>query len=610
MSTPAFIIEHPDRFPQSGSTQLSSTERRYAYLDAFDDRKLVERHLEYGELGKDLLCPPSPRPNEVPNTPSDFPERFRAVMQGVPNIKAAGCGWTQVRNVARLKCTRGLWTGFGARADKVEEDSEFEWFLAEDEEEYAAWEERRNEQKEGKAEKVASDLEKHISTQRDISLRDPKKLHEARSKVTRWQASLAPTPDEDAQASTSVQPKLSESQPLTAASSQQSRLSFTVKKSGMSAVAKGKQKASAPISSLPGSVESVDLPGLKQLPSAIPSGSQAQTPPQLLQSSAPAAPTAEVSLSSPPKDSAHTGSAPRISQLSDSFQPPSFDDVFTSTQQEPSRAQSLQKIPPIPQETAPVRLASPPPFPGTQQDEIVPSSSPPPSPPPVSRKRSRESSPLHGRGSDEELYAPSSPAKKPRVAEPAPAPIAQASSLPRMSTPPLSEAHTDSSSLPGLGNAAAVFPITPSRTGRIPASGERVLASSQRSRSRPRPPSRSASRAASRAPSQHEMGPPRTPDPGPTPKPFFSSPASSSSGSEDEPMPPPGLSPIADYTAHPSSFAPQFTSTQKGAGATGYGGLAYSSQYDVEHDVGNISHRLDQDVDFEQWLHDSPVPDE
>lgn len=67
------------------------------------------------------------------------------------------------------------------------------------------------------------------------------------------------------------------------------------------------------------------------------------------------------------------------------------------------------------------------------------------------------------------------------------------------------------------------------------------------------------------------------------------------------------LSPNADYTAHPSAFAPQLTSTQKG---TGFGGLAYSSQYDVEHDVGNISHRLDQDVDFEQWLHNSPVPDD
>ena len=88
MPTPAFIIEHPDRFPQSGSTQLSNTERKYAYHEAFDDTRLAERHLAYGNLGKDLLCPPSPKPNESPNFTSDFPERFRAAIQGVPNMKA------------------------------------------------------------------------------------------------------------------------------------------------------------------------------------------------------------------------------------------------------------------------------------------------------------------------------------------------------------------------------------------------------------------------------------------------------------------------------------------------------------------------------------------
>lgn len=68
-------------------------------------------------------------------------------------------------------------------------------------------------------------------------------------------------------------------------------------------------------------------------------------------------------------------------------------------------------------------------------------------------------------------------------------------------------------------------------------------------------------------------------------------------------------------------FAPPFTSTQPGVTdgqetaflpgrpGSGYVGMGYSSQFDVEGQVGMVSELLERDVDFDGWLRDMPEVD-
>lgn len=63
-------------------------------------------------------------------------------------------------------------------------------------------------------------------------------------------------------------------------------------------------------------------------------------------------------------------------------------------------------------------------------------------------------------------------------------------------------------------------------------------------------------------------------------------------------------------------FVPPLTSTQFAGGpgqgtglsrgGSGVFGMGYSSQFDVEGQVGMVSEILDRDVDFDGWLRDIP----
>ncbi|KAH9912192.1 uncharacterized protein BXZ73DRAFT_107561 [Epithele typhae] len=192
----------------------------------------------------------------------------------------------------------------------------------------------------------------------------------------------------------------------------------------------------------------------------------------------------------------------------------------------------------------------------------------------------------------------------------------------------------------GLGNARGLLvPTTPSAQSPVPTLSE-LLASSRRSRARPRPPSRRDS--------QHEGVPldadadmdgaassrPSTPDHA-SQKTYFSSPASGSSNSGASPLAARGRRVAAgrgrdislDADAHPFSqdpraFAPPFTSTQEDdpfamppappgrdntlmRGSSGFlGGGPYCSQFDLEAHIEQVSELLDRDVDFNGWLRD------
>ena len=212
-----------------------------------------------------------------------------------------------------------------------------------------------------------------------------------------------------------------------------------------------------------------------------------------------------------------------------------------------------------------------------------------------------------------------------------PAPVPP-STPPPTSSPPIAPV-TPVSKGKGLGNARGLpVPATPDQQHPLPTLTE-LLATSRRSRPRPRPPSRKntphtrAHGAASSHGSESELpgGAARaTPEPSPT-KTYFSSPAS---GSSDEEEGEAGcgrspVSPLFGFTQDPGAFAPRFVSTQKagdGAGAgqsdpfapsqslgrasSGFLGMGYSSQFYVEGHVEQVSELLERDVDFNGWLRD------
>ena len=216
----------------------------------------------------------------------------------------------------------------------------------------------------------------------------------------------------------------------------------------------------------------------------------------------------------------------------------------------------------------------------------------------------------------------------------------------------------------GLGNAKGIpVPTTPNPN-TLPTLTD-LLATSRRSKPRPRPPSRKStphSRARSREsdealdldtdplPAVAEEG---EREPSPT-KTYFSSPASGSSGSPGSVAQRPAspVSPLQlGFTQHPSAFAPRFVSSQRPLplpaddqdpflaapaarvglpaqaqaqaqaqalaqaqgdgglmrGSSGFFGMGYSSQFDVEGHVEQVSELLSHDVDFDGWLRD---PDE
>jgi neural Wiskott-Aldrich syndrome protein len=190
---------------------------------------------------------------------------------------------------------------------------------------------------------------------------------------------------------------------------------------------------------------------------------------------------------------------------------------------------------------------------------------------------------------------------------------------------------------PGLGNANGLpvpstpnpdeqqsFPHTPGPKA-LPTLTE-LLASSRRSRQRPRPPSRKKDREGDRPaePGSPSKGKRKASveDEGLDARPYLSSPASNSS---DEHIPISPRSPLLPlegvFTQQPEAFLPDFASTQVPGNytggtttTTGTGGLVegygYSSQFDVDGQCDQVSELLERDVDFDGWLRDLPLKEE
>ncbi|EGN96452.1 hypothetical protein SERLA73DRAFT_186190 [Serpula lacrymans var. lacrymans S7.3] len=170
----------------------------------------------------------------------------------------------------------------------------------------------------------------------------------------------------------------------------------------------------------------------------------------------------------------------------------------------------------------------------------------------------------------------------------------------------------------GLGNARNLpIPVTPDRD--LPTLTE-LLASSRRSKRRPRPPSRRNTQSipeeqdeineAHSAPLR-DRTPTREADLSPA-KSYFSSPASGysdSPGVEDLHLR--SVTPMMSFTQNPNAFMPQYTSSQQPPfGRVGSGFFGYNSQFDVEGQVDRVSELLEKDVDFDGWLRKTPLMEE
>ncbi|GBE82872.1 hypothetical protein SCP_0412590 [Sparassis crispa] len=348
----------------------------------------------------------------------------------------------------------------------------------------------------------------------------------------------------------------------------------------------------------------------------------------------------------------------RIGELSEmSFLPPSFpSQLRTSTPQqlEKVKAPSKQRKPaPIPHEPHISLSSSPQSQPGRIAARGLPpdtsSSQPAYSPSRRAVKRPRHSTPTSKVGGVPTTLGLSYVTPPPKRVRGEPVP--PSSEAPPPSTPPTATSElnpiTPSRPVPsskGLGNAKGLpVPTTPNRQG-LPTLTE-LLASSRRSKPRPRPPSRKI--RSETKPQLHNTKPmgvgveddvlplyeeDEIEDPEPSPaKTYLSSPAS---GSSDSPgstrhRPRSPISPL--FTQQPDVFAPALASTQRldvraglvGAGAGTHGSgrplLAggssgffggYNSQFDVEGQIGRVSELLERDVDFEGWLRDVPDVEE
>ncbi|CCM04541.1 uncharacterized protein FIBRA_06722 [Fibroporia radiculosa] len=339
-------------------------------------------------------------------------------------------------------------------------------------------------------------------------------------------------------------------------------------------------------------------------------------------------------------DPLDSGDHPKITDLSEmSFLPPSFpSQLQTST---PRRYDKAKPAPIVPHEHPSSPLSSPPPTQALRYEPVELSSGDlAHSPSMRPRKHPRVTTPTPMDISDRHAYiTPSS--KRPRIYDPS-----SGAPLPPSTPPQATSSGADilvssprsQSAIPGLGNFRGLpVPTTPERQA-LPTLTD-LLASSRRSKPRPRPPSRNA--MSSSQASQRIHGPRndvvhdelpvhaevREPSPART---FFSSPASGSSGSSTRPKPRSPISPL--FSQNPAAFAPRFTSSQhprlgpfiggqdygssQDAGgplrreSSGIFGLGYNSQFDVEGQVDRVNELLHRDVDYDGWLHDVKEIDE
>ncbi|KAL7282874.1 hypothetical protein ACG7TL_002288 [Trametes sanguinea] len=625
--------------------------------------ELVERmHMNYVSLPEELCAASRPSsPSSEARTAawqSQLAEALKLAAGDTTHPK-----WGYVSRITNLACTSRRYVGVApgvqvgdGRVAKVDED--FKWELPETEEEWVRyerdWKKVANRAQKPKSRPKSKDAKtskywpKPSSEQTEPSTPSrpanaPSKADLVREKVSRWQAEVVAeggdaTPSPEI-ASVSEPPSADKGKAKATAVAPsgekvQTSLGFrVVKRSSVTDAKSGRGAASKP---------SVVTPARSPTAPVHRHASIQDTKRDAEGSS----PRAENKL-----PDVSQNSLPQIAEVPElSFLPPSFpSQLQTST---PPLNFKRHKPPPIapcsPPPSSPLSFRSPKSFDRSHlQPRAVPmASSSQSSGSPVRRVLKRAHSPDSSAGDamDVSLQSPglrAPPPKKAREepvleqAPPSSGPQPVPPSTPPLPTSPVAAPVTPVSRGKGLGNAKGLpVPTTPDAHP-LPTLTE-LLASSRRSRPRPRPPSRkqtpqSQNATKSRPPRLHpaeaETDLPAVSEderePSPT-KTYFSSPASGSSDSDSAVHRSP-VSPL--FTQNPGAFVPAFVSSQRpgandddpflGAqaqsqsqgrslmrGSSGFFGMGYNSQFDVEGQVDRVSELLERDVDYNGWLRD------
>ena len=551
--------------------------------------------------------------------------------------------WGHVTHMVKLQCTRRGYKSVeeGVRIGDTQKANitNVEWMLPETEEEWDRYVRRW-----GKKFNSRNRTSKYFQTEEadEIEHSPTRKAEIIRERITTWQANVVamedPAPSQDVRPSTPVEGTTTSMTAVEKGKAQeailpgglsQSSLGFTVGKRPTVPTAKKQVKPNndPPIPAAPEPRQPQKPPSDVRMSSSLPQ-SEAVAPvvdaPQPTPNPGPNAVIAEVSEM---VSTIEPNVEPLLKAETQSFLPPSFpSQLQTST---PPRDKARAKPPPILPSSP---LSSPPP---TQHITKPALASPFAQ---RAQKRSRNDSPRQNDAmdiSDELRPRRSPPNKKQRTTVPE-----RESSMPippPSTPPPVSSCDHEEDVSPvlrhGLGNANGlpIAPTTPERK-TLPTLTE-LLATSRRSKARPRPPSRKtkstnpsplkttllpAAEISTRADGEAGVAADRSPSPART---FFSSPASGSSSSSPRFRARSPVSPL--FSQNPHAFAPAFVSSQPG-GLLGFGGagsqaplplartesgllaLGYNSQFDVEGGVSRAAELLDRDVDYADWLRDIP----
>ncbi|KAI1785636.1 hypothetical protein LXA43DRAFT_121356 [Ganoderma leucocontextum] len=629
---------------------------------------VAQRHANFTALPEEL-CPSS-----RPSSPTSD-DRVSALRNRVSRLVHLAGGdpanpkWGNVSRFAHLSCTSrgyvpmesGVRIGDGR---KVSVGKGFEWELPETEEEWAAyqqrWEEavaeetKKRENPKGAAKASKTSKYFKASAEPDMPPRPSSKAEVIREKVERWQAQVVtvvnvqdvPTSQEMTES-----PLVLSAEKLKAkekGGKVQASLGFPVVKrasassgkGGSSASSKPKVSATARVPTppsddpMPSAPKETSEPMACDIPEPLQGMSEQAVVAQITEvpelSFLPPSFPSQLQTSTPPLNDKRRKPhpiAPCSPPPTSPFSAKSFDAARPTLQDAQQASSSQPLVSPIrkPQKRGRNASASP------DNDRMNISQSPVATRSPLTKKPRTDKS-------------PQAAVQEPASSGPAPAPPSTPPPVSSLPTAPV----TPVSRHKGLGNAKGIPVLSTPNLHPLPTLTD-LLATSRRSKPRPRPPSRKStphSRARSTesdeaidldletdlpavAEDEREGSPTKT---------YFSSPASGSSGSPGSVAQRPAspVSPLG-FTQHPSAFVPRFASSQRPLsdgqdpflavpargelqrqpqaqndgglmrGSSGFCGMGYSSQFDVEGHVEQVSELLNHDVDFDGWLRD---PDE
>ncbi|KAI0261794.1 hypothetical protein BC834DRAFT_894864 [Gloeopeniophorella convolvens] len=571
------------RRPLSSDSSSASTSGSQAPPKVSYSVRLSRSHLALAAVTDYIVRPPSPSAAAVNvKRVSHLRRKLRLAVKAALRDTSHG-KWSHVYDMARLGSTRGKWQSFGSgRSTSQEQHRSREWFIADTEEEWFEWER-----------KLAEEARLDAGTEGPYP-RPPipvSDLEEVRERIEVWQANVfsAPVSQADSQDSELDQPVGVDD------FKRPSPLNFPVVKRPRIDVENAKKGRPVPSSRLHSTsryfrnANNLDAPEdlVENNDSPAPGGSDAKT------SSRQPTGVADDSSAVKRRPSPHDLSFPdkNIRELSEAFLPPSF----------PSHLQTSTPLQDSVVQSAPTRLTKPPVIPQSRE-QLFPPSFPSPPPFPHSQSAAGEQDPVVQGTEPISLALRFQITSENSVIPPGPSFVPD----------------TPKSQLPPLVNVRRHEPediTVPSTPENIPIVDLRELASSQRSRDRPRLPLHRVIPVVSHTQDKGK-GRARPIDLSPAEL-QASSPVSGTSSSKSSlPHRPTTSLPLPDFTHDEHAFVPAAESTQKlplgiapRTRSDAYA-LGYSSQLEVEGNISHASGALIRDVDFKAWLRDTPVVDE